>query len=152
METRLDAGNRAAEDGAMARRLLRAFSAVLVVLALFVARAPLPCQGGANGQACSATACACLASCTCHAAHAAERDSAPDLWCHPQAAPAPELSTGAEKPQHVALAPIRFFALPAAWPALGLRPGEPAPLPRTPYAARGASALADPLEDVPRAA
>lgn len=133
----------------MAHRLLRAFSAVLVVLALFMARAPLPCQESGAASQCAAEACTCPASCTCHTEHVLTHP-APTAWCHPAAPEPADLKRGAVP--HVALAPIRYFALPAAWPpALALARAPSAPLSRTPYRRALPDAPSHEAEPVPKA-
>ena len=49
---------------------------LLLALCLVVFQAPQPCRGDAQGQACTAAACACVQGCSCQVGHQKSRDLA----------------------------------------------------------------------------
>jgi hypothetical protein len=121
-------------------RLLSLLVSAMLLLTLGLAQAPRVCVGDGNGGACRPEACACVAACSCQAAHhrdtAAEADAsdccavAEPASCH--SAPATEASAchGPGQWPHFAPSDRHWFALVPDWPVIALDAPEPAaPMP-----------------------
>lgn len=119
------------------------FITLMVFLTFGMANAPRICIGDGQGGACRMEACACVAACTCQAAHAQERREQVEAHaascCSTGACPAPQAeASSCHQPgswPHFAPADRHWFALvptvpaPSVW---GDVPGHPtgwAPLP-----------------------
>jgi hypothetical protein len=119
----------------------RVWTLLLMLCCLGFVQAPRPCAGDGHGQACSATACACMTACTCQEAHRAVRKLAAALCaatdaCQTDVERLAACETvlaachGDEAPRHFAPGPDGDPALLGAAPAaLALGPARVAALP-----------------------
>lgn len=108
----------------------------MLLLTLGLAQAPRVCVGDGNGGACRPEACACVAACSCQAAHrrdTAAQAAASDCCavaepqpasCH--SAPATEASAchGPGQWPHFAPSDRHWFALVPDWPVIALEAPE----------------------------
>jgi hypothetical protein len=139
-------------------RLLSLLVSAMLLLTLGLAQAPRVCVGDGNGGACRPEACACVAACSCQAAHhrdMAARAEVSDCCavaepasCH--AAPATEASAchGPGQWPHFAPSDRHWFALVPAWPVIVL--DAPVALDPLPLRERAAHHPQAPPERPPR--
>lgn len=141
---------------AIMSRALSVIAKLMVVWCLVFVQAPQPCRGDAHGGACSVTACACVASCTCQVEHREARALEAKLATLPTcckvdgalAAASEALLAachGPEAPKH--------FAPPAGHDPALAPPAAPAWLPpeaRGPTVVRAATPTARPLPPAAR--